>query len=201
MDEHAEPEQVQHDLQTEPGRPVDAADRRPTPGRPPGVTRKIREDRVIQVAKLLVNRVPKHQIKKALRVKYGLGARSTEAYIARAREYLIEQSGRSREEWVAEMLGVYEQALADPAADADQKFGAADRICRLLGLDKPIKIAPTNPEGDGPAEVVYTFDLESLTDDELRVLRKMRSKVMDVQAKPATVALGGPACGEVKHNG
>lgn len=198
MDEHAEAGSLNpNTLPEQPATPTAWSPRR---GPPTGETPKMREDRVIQVAKLLVNRVPKHQIKKALRAKYGLGARSTENNIARAREYLIEQSGRSKEEWVAEILGVYEQALADPAGDYNQKFAAADRIRQLLGLDKPIKIAPTSPEGDGPAEVIHTFDLEALTNDELRVLRKLRGKVMDIQAEAATVALEGPACGKVHRN-
>jgi hypothetical protein len=53
-----------------------------------------------------------------------------------------------------------------------------ERRCKILGLDAPTKIAPTNPAGDGPANV--EVDVKGLSDDELKLLisigRKMPSR-------------------------
>lgn len=51
-----------------------------------------------------------------------------------------------------------------------------EQRCKLLGLLAPQKIAPTNPEGTGPAKVV--LDLSKLSDEELDVLDKVRDRMM-----------------------
>lgn len=46
----------------------------------------------------------------------------------------------------------------------DRWLKALERRAKLLGLDAPIKVAPTNPAGDGPAEIAFTFEFDKGSD-------------------------------------
>jgi len=51
-----------------------------------------------------------------------------------------------------------------------------EQRCKLLGLLAPQKIAPTNPEGTGPAKVV--LDLSTLSIEELEALDRVRNRML-----------------------
>jgi hypothetical protein len=137
--------------------------------------------RVIGVAKLLVKRLHDYQIRQFLTEKYDLSSRMANTYISRAREYLIEQSGRSREEFVSEAVGFYEGVLRDPEAILRDKFMAQAALRELLGLDMPFKIAPSLPDGEAiPATLVADMSME-----ELAVLRSLHLRVQ--AARTATL--------------
>jgi hypothetical protein len=48
--------------------------------------------------------------------------------------------------------------------------------CALLGLDSPLKVAPTTPDGQSP----WTPALKELTDDELAVMEKLYERTRQV---------------------
>ncbi len=50
-----------------------------------------------------------------------------------------------------------------------------DRRCKLLGLDAPLKVASTTPDGKQAAPGVMLLDLTRLTDEQLDQLDRMRN--------------------------
>ena len=133
------------------------------------------EERTIIVARLLCARRHKHQIKQYLAAKYDLGARSAEAYIARAREWMLKQARKPRADFVAEALGFYEEIIRDPEAELREKMDAQLAIRQMMGLDKPFKIAPTTP--DGRSNYIPQKILSELPDEDLAVLRRFHLRI------------------------
>jgi hypothetical protein len=133
------------------------------------------EERVIIVARLLCARRHKCQIKQYLATKYGLGARSAEIYISRAREWMLRHVKKSRDELISEALGFYEEILRDPEAELHRKMDAQLAIRQMMGLDKPFKIAPTTPDGGSP--YVSQKAIAAMSDEELAVLRKLHLRI------------------------
>jgi len=138
--------------------------------------RKQMRERVLMVAQLLARRLHRHEIKKVMRGKFGVGGRQTETYISRARELLIDRTGRSRDDHFSEAFCFYEGVLRDPGADIKDKFAAQAELNKLLGLYAPFKVAPTNIAGTAPAEIV-TRAVKDLSTEELEVLSKLRQRM------------------------
>lgn len=98
-----------------------------------------------------------------------------------ARKYLIEESGRPKDEHIALALAFYESVLREPDLDKapySTKLQAQRDICTLLGLNAPTKIAPTTPDGDDSYTPIDVELLKILTAEEtevfLRACYKMR---------------------------
>ena len=51
------------------------------------------------------------------------------------------------------LRGLWNRAKAGDDAAVDRVIKLMDRRAKLLGLDKPAKVAPTDPTGDKPAEL------------------------------------------------
>ncbi len=150
-------------------------------------TRREVTKRIYDVAQLLAQRIPKHQIKAALRTKFGIGARQCESYLAWAREYLVERSQRPKKDHVADAMALYEKIIRHPESTASEQMAAQAAIRQMLGLDQPTKIAPTTPDGESrliPREVIAELPIE-----DLRFLSKIRARVLALsQAKSLPIA-------------
>jgi hypothetical protein len=133
-------------------------------------------ERIILVSGMIARRAHKHEIKKILREKYGIGARQAEVYFARARKRLIKRSGRPREDHIAEAFALYENTIRNPESDLKDKLAAQRELNQLLGLYAPLKVAPTNIAGDAPAEII-TSAMKDLTMEELQTLSKLRQRM------------------------
>jgi hypothetical protein len=73
-------------------------------------------------------------------------------------------------------------------------MGIQDRRSRLLGLDAPVKFAPTTPEGQGLNLRVHDgggYDLSQLTDPELLQLRDLQTKARRTTPLPAEAPADG----------
>jgi hypothetical protein len=57
------------------------------------------------------------------------------------------------------MLAIWTRVTNGDLGAIDRFIRLSERRCRLLGLDMPVKIAPTNPEGNQPYQPVVTFYL------------------------------------------
>ena len=57
-------------------------------------------------------------------------------------------------------LGLWPRARGGDEKAVATCLRIMERRARILGLDAPTKIAPTNPEGDGPAVIRVVYDAE-----------------------------------------
>jgi hypothetical protein len=96
------------------------------------------EERIVVTSRALCRGLTKHEIKRAITSQYRVGWRTVETYLSRARALLIEESGRTRQQLVAEAFGFYNSVLSSNASTAD-KIRARERIDRLFGLDAPMR--------------------------------------------------------------
>jgi hypothetical protein len=103
------------------------------PGEKP--TKEQLEERIERTREMLASGLQKRVIKRRLAKRYGVNPRTCETYLARARELIVQASGRARPEWRAESLAFYESVIADRLASTRDKVKARERIDKLLGLE------------------------------------------------------------------
>jgi hypothetical protein len=94
-------------------------------------------ERIELCRSMLLRRVPKSTIKKAFRQRFGaeIDHGTIERYLTRAREGMLIDLTRGRQNHRAGSLAFYESVLADPKAAVRDKVRAQERIDKLLGLE------------------------------------------------------------------
>ena len=80
------------------------------------------EQRVSECADMLASGAEKHQATAHAKETWGVSARMAEIYVARARERIVADSGKSKDSWRAESTKFY----AD--VSADESVSMADRL-------------------------------------------------------------------------
>ncbi|HEV3023438.1 MAG TPA: hypothetical protein VGX76_13280 [Pirellulales bacterium] len=105
------------------------------------------EDRIERTRCLLAAGNRKADVKKALIAAYGVCARTCENYIARAREKILEGTGKPKDEHRAEALAFYETLKTSPESPVVAKIKAQERIDKLLGLEAPQKLEHAGADG------------------------------------------------------
>jgi hypothetical protein len=98
-------------------------------------TRAEQEDRVAFTAFLLSRYAHKGEIKRLLKARFGVSARTCERLLARAREVLLKATGAPPEEHRLQSYSFYVSVLRDPAATLRERMLAQKRIDKLLGLE------------------------------------------------------------------
>jgi hypothetical protein len=115
------------------------------------------QDRIEFVRSLLVRRVPKHTIKKLVRLQFAVDLRHEpiERYITRAREQILLDLDRGRDEFRSESKALYESILADTKAKHGDRIKAQERIDKLLGLEAPTRnLHGNDPENPLPVPIL-----------------------------------------------
>lgn len=120
---------------------------RTSPKQPTAEEEQEREDFAYE---LLSRCLHKSQIKKEFIKRYEVKPRTVERYLSRARMRLAAAAQIGRDELRAESLSFYLSVLRDQTASHRDRLLARERVDRLFGLDTPIKIAPTSPDGNQP---------------------------------------------------
>jgi hypothetical protein len=94
-------------------------------------------ERIELCRSMLLRRVPKATIKKAFRQRFGqdIDHGTIERYLTRAREAMLVDLTRGRQNHRAGSLAFYESVLADHNASLRDKVKAQERIDKLLGLE------------------------------------------------------------------
>lgn len=110
-----------------------------------------------------------------------MDARTVERYLSRARERMVAESGKSKDELRQDSLNYYLAVTRDQTADHRSRLQARERIDRLYGLDMPIKVAPTDPTGEQ--------SYQHLSEAELT------ARILELAAKARAGADGQPAGG------
>lgn len=90
-----------------------------------------------------------------------MDARTVERYLSRARERMVAESGKTKDELRQDSLSFYLAIARDPVADHRSRLIARERIDRLYGLDMPIKVAPTDPSGEESYDHLSNDQLEA----------------------------------------
>lgn len=119
-------------------------------------TREEIQDRVEFTVFLLCRRLYKCDIKRILKKKYSVAARTCEEYLARARAVLVKESGKTQETHRIESLRFYESVIAGDGTTMRDRLHAQERIDKLLGLESPQK-----------HDVTTKRSAEDFSDDEL----------------------------------
>lgn len=109
-------------------------------------------DRIALTKTLLAAGHQKGHIKKALRKTYDVEARTCELYLARARDELMSELGRTKAEFRADSLAYYQSIKSDDKAPVFARLKAQENIDKLLALPLPAKITLTDPTGEKPME-------------------------------------------------
>lgn len=134
-----------------------------------------------------------HEIERLLRAEpHNLSKRSAIRYLARARDMLVAETKRSREEHRAESLATYRAILDDPESEPRDRVRAQERIDKLLGLEihSPKQVEISGPDG-APIQqqtTVVNVDLASKLQEYLPVIRA--AALRNFQER---LALQGPA--------
>jgi hypothetical protein len=71
--------------------------------------------------------------------KWGVGPAEARGYVKEARELLMQDLLRSKEEHRCDALAFYRSVILDPNASTVDKIRARERIDKLLGLEQPVK--------------------------------------------------------------
>jgi hypothetical protein len=112
--------------------------------------------RICFTATLLSQLKPKCQIMAMLKQRYGCSARTCETYITRAREKLLEWTGKSKEQVRFDVVGLPFGALSS-SNKIGEKIAIVDRIIAIFGLEAPRGLEIGNQDST-PFKVFMGFD-------------------------------------------
>jgi hypothetical protein len=148
-------------------------------GEAPGVNGRATADeirlRVGACRRMIEEGKTKSFIYQAFHAKLGLSSSTVKNYIELARRQIREDICRSEEELVGFAHYTLTKIMADAEAKNSDRIRATMAFMRLHGLEKPIKIAPTNPEGDKPYLADARSAVEHLTVEQLQALASAKS--------------------------
>ena len=161
--------------------------KRPKRGRPP----KWGEEHVHLAEAMLSRRFTKGQVKELLRKHFEaknetVSPRTLETILARARENLVERSGKPRELHRDDAYHFYTSVLQAKDATHVARIRAQERIDKLLGLEAPTKLELAGKDG-GPVKV----DLSRVSTDDLEALERIAQAT--VADDPDAAGGAGPA--------
>lgn len=136
----------------------------------------------IEVArKMLARGMYQGEIKRILSSHYGVSGRMVEKYIGRARQLIIEATGKSKQEHIADSYSFYIDVQANDKLPVASRLRARENIDKLFALPQPIKIAPTNIDGTAS----YRVAVEDLTIDQLMALDALRQREIAIDEATA----------------
>lgn len=113
--------------------------------------------RIARVADLLSHGLTRTQVHEACKQEWGVGWRTSERYMARAREFLVFETKMDRTEHVAMAYQYYASILRSPRAEIREKLIARERMDKLLGLEVPFR-AEVNHTAIDPVKAQAAFD-------------------------------------------
>ena len=133
-----------------------------------GTSKEI-EKRVEFICLCIGKGLTKYAMKQAFRSQFGdMSARQIENYIARAREIIVKQSNRSRDEVRADSLAFYRNIIATEKAPV-VRIKAQERIDQIYGIDAPRRSELSGPLG-GPIKTEETVALPEMSEAKIREL-------------------------------
>lgn len=135
---------------------------------PGHTTNEQMEKRVEDVVKMLAQFWRMGAIKHALRKKYGpLSHQACHRYACRARERMIKESGRSKEDWTAQSLAAYSAIISNPKSPFSVKVQAIARIDSVLGLEASKRPEAIEQQDGGRAQYQALVEAAAFTPEEM----------------------------------
>lgn len=105
------------------------------------------------------------EIKRAMKANFGMSSRTAERYMSRARARMKAEYAAKVNEGTdllkMESVNFYRSVIRDPAAMTQDKIRAQERLDKLFGLDMPVKVAPTTPDGKEKYENLTGAELDA----------------------------------------
>lgn len=99
------------------------------------ISRAEHRERVDNVEKMMTLGWRKSEIKRLMKMKYGVSHRSVHRYMACARKRMLEATQKPREEHIADAYAFYQRAKRDEDSTAVSRIKAQERIDKLFGLE------------------------------------------------------------------
>ncbi|MDE2096206.1 MAG: zinc finger-like domain-containing protein [Patescibacteria group bacterium] len=122
---------------------------------PHKVSWKEKEKRIEQLA-TVIGKTPlkKHEIRAFCCNEWNLGWRQADRYTAWAREFLIAQAARPKEEFRSEAIAFCDQIMRDPKSSEFAKLRAFREKSQILGLYAPVGVRVADEQGKPLAAAV-----------------------------------------------
>lgn len=136
-------------------------------------TREEFNRRIVLTRKLLATGTTPKEIVGLYMQAYSIGQRTVYKYISLAREDMVVESGKPRHEHIADAYTFYTE-LKRKSKDDNVRFKAQKEICRLLGLNAPVRIS--GADGQGPVQVQHAHLVVSV--DDLKMPLEERKKLL-----------------------
>jgi hypothetical protein len=150
------------------------------------------EERVAFTVFLLSRHARKSEIKRLLKARFGVSARTCERLLARARGLLRESTGAPPQEHRLRSYAFYLSVIRDPAATLREKMLAQKRIDKLLGLELRGKAVEPGEGTEGGPDPLAAVRQQALQDP---VARELMVKLAErLGGLGAGEAEGGTAC-------
>ena len=131
-------------------------------------------DRIESVRKLLAIRTDKGEIKRFLKKTYGVGARTAEKYLSRARAKLLDETGIPKQEHKAGAYAFYAGMVSDENQEPSIRLKAQERIDKLFGLEAPSKLNVTNQDDEVRGE-------NSMIPSTPELIARMRKRLAEIE--------------------
>jgi hypothetical protein len=139
-------------------------------------------ERRIEIAQQMLGQLtPKHLIKQYFNRQYGVSARTTEGYLARARARALEVAGETKQNLVAQSLALYRSVIASQKSSMGEKLTAQAHIDRLMGLSA-VQRVEVDVNIDAPP-MVFEVMVETREDVEMFTTAKQLMDAAHVAAK------------------
>lgn len=120
------------------------------------ITKNEMSQRVYAVEKLLERGHCRQELIQYSSEKWEIGERQTDEYIRLATNNIAERTKEDRQYQIGmaikRYIGLYSKAFKDNKLQI--ALNAQKALCELLGLNKPAKFAPTDPDGEKSLGVV-----------------------------------------------
>jgi len=141
-------------------------------------TKSEHRKRIDHVVTLLSMGTRSGDVKRALKATYQISGRQAERYMSRARKKILDETGKPRQEHIADSYSIYKQ-IVEKTGSEQIKLKARARIDKLLGLDAPKRHEVSGPDA-GPISAEVTMvrkAMKGLSKDELRAISRLRSNM------------------------
>lgn len=141
------------------------------PLKPTGIKSTAKEvtNRLDEVTDYLCSGYRRNEITDKMCAKYGIHWRTVDRYMVRAREILMEELGKPKDEHRSDVLGEYQQILHTEDATHSDKLQALKGKREMLGLDAPKRTELSGPDG-GPIATKEENPLKGVPVPRLRQL-------------------------------
>ena len=140
-------------------------------------------ERLEQVALCLAKGWKKSEINRVLCEKWDISSRTMETYLSRARGILAEwwnfyQGSDSRIELLAQVATVHQDIMTSVESSDKDRIAAAIALSKLFGLDAPVKIAPTTPDGMEQ----FRIAISDMSEEQLAITRTITKRIKEAAA-------------------